>query len=56
MNNKLLQQKLNRAKRLAETPFKDLEGVTFNNPPLTAEVGMLRAKRLALKGMQEVSK
>jgi len=33
MNNKLLQQKLNRAKRLAETPFKDLEGVTFNNPP-----------------------
>ena len=56
MKNKILQQKLNRAKRLAETPFKDLKGVTYNNPPLTAEVGMLRASRLALKGMQEVSK
>ena len=56
MQNKILQQKLNRAKRLAETPFKDLKGVTYNNPPLTPEVGMLRANRLALKGVQEVSK
>ena len=52
MNNKLLQQKLNRAKRLAETPFKDLEGVTFNNSSTTVEQGMARATRLALKGVE----
>ena len=55
MKNKILQQKLNRAKRLAETPFKDLKGVTYNNPPLNPEFGMLRAKRLALKGLQNAS-
>lgn len=55
MKNKILQQKLNRAKKLADSPFKDLKGVTYNNPPLTAEIGMLRAKRLALKGLQNAS-
>lgn len=56
MNNKILQQKINRRKSLiADLPF-DSEGVTFDNPPLTKTVGMLRAKRLALKGIQEVSK
>ncbi len=55
MKNKILQQKLNIANKLAETPFKDLKGVTFNNPPLTAEVGMLRAKRLALKGAENLN-
>lgn len=52
MQNKILQQKLNRAKRLADSPFKDLKGVTYNNPPLTVELGMLKAKRLALKGIE----
>ena len=52
MKNKILQQKLNRAKRLADSPFKDLKGVTYNNPPLTPELGMLKAKRLALKGIE----
>ena len=52
MQNKILQQKLNRAKRLADSPFKDLKGVTYNNPPLTVEFGMLKAKRLALKGIE----
>lgn len=55
MKNKILQQKLNRAKKLADSPFKDLKGVTYNNPPLTVEIGMLRAKRLALKGLQNAS-
>ena len=52
MQNKILQQKLNRAKRLADSPWKDLKGVSYNNPPLTVEVGMLMAKRLALKGVE----
>ena len=52
MNNKILQQKLNIAKKLADTPFKDLKGVTFNNPSLTVEQGMARASRLALKGIE----
>jgi len=52
MNNKILQQKVNRAKLLASTPFKDLKGVSFNNPSLTVEQGMARAKRLALKGVE----
>jgi hypothetical protein len=52
MNNKVLQQKLNIAKKLADTPFKDLKGVSFNNPSLTVEQGMARAKRLALKGVE----
>ena len=55
MKNKILQQKLNIAKKLADTPFKDLKGVTFNNPSLTVEQGMLKAKRLALKGLQNAS-
>ena len=53
MNNKILQQKVNRAKLLASTPFKDLKGVSFNNPSLTVEQGMARANRLALKGASE---
>jgi len=53
MNNKILQQKLNIAKKLAETPFKDLKGVTFNNPSMTVEQGMARANRLALKGASQ---
>ena len=52
MNNKILQQKVNRAKLLASTPFKDLKGVSFNNPSLTVEQGMARASRLALKGFE----
>ena len=52
MQNKILQQKLNRAKRLADSPWKDLKGVSYNNPPLTPELGMLKAKRLALKGIE----
>ena len=56
MNNKILQQKINRRKSLiANLPF-DSEGVTFNNPSLTVEQGMLKAKRLALKGVQKVAK
>jgi len=52
MNNKILQQKLNIAKKLADTPFKDLKGVTFNNPSLTVEQGMAKATRLALQGVE----
>ena len=52
MNNKILQQKINRRKSLiADLPFKDLKGVSFNNPSLTVEQGMARANRLALKGV-----
>ena len=50
MNNKILQQKINRRKSLiADLPF-DSEGVTFNKPSLTVEQGMAKATRLALKG------
>lgn len=52
MNNKMLQQKLNIAKKLANTPFKDLKGVTFNNPSMTVEQGMAKATRLALQGVE----
>ena len=52
MNNKILQQKINRRKSLiANLPF-DSEGVTFDNPSMTVEQGMARAKRLALKGFE----
>jgi hypothetical protein len=52
MNNKILQQKINQRKSLiANLPF-DSKGVTFNNPSLTVEQGMARAKRLALKGVE----
>ena len=52
MNNKILQQKINQRKSLiANLPF-DSKGVTFNNPSLTVEQGMARAKRLALKGFE----
>ena len=53
MNNKLLQQKVNRRKSLiANLPF-DSDGVKFNQPSLTVEQGMARASRLALKGASE---
>ena len=52
MNNKILQQKINRRKSLiANLPF-DSEGVSFDNPSMTVEQGMARAKRLALKGFE----
>jgi len=52
MNNKILQQKINRRKSLiANLPF-DSEGVKFDQPSLTVEQGMARASRLALKGVQ----
>ena len=52
MNNKILQQKINRRKSLiANLPF-DSEGVTFNNPSLTVEQGIAKANRLALKGVE----
>tara|TARA_B100001564_G_scaffold828_1_gene773 strand:- start:163 stop:360 length:198 start_codon:yes stop_codon:yes gene_type:complete len=52
MNNKILQQKINRRKSLiADLPF-DSEGVTFDNPSMTVEQGMARANRLALKGVE----
>jgi len=52
MNNKILQQKINRRKSLiADLPF-DSEGVTFDNPSMTVEQGMARATRLALKGVE----
>ena len=55
MNNKILQQKINRRKSLiADLPF-DSEGVKFNQPSLTVEQGMARATRLALKGVESNS-
>jgi hypothetical protein len=55
MNNKILQQKINRRKSLiADLPF-DSEGVTFDNPSMTVEQGMARATRLALKGVASSS-
>ena len=52
MNNKILQQKINRRKSLiADLPF-DSEGVSFDNPSMTVEQGMARASRLALKGFE----
>jgi hypothetical protein len=52
MNNKILQQKVNRRKALiADLPF-DSEGVTFDNPSMTVEQGMAKANRLALKGVE----
>ena len=53
MNNKILQQQINRRKSLiANLPF-DSEGVTFDNPSMTVEQGMAKATRLALKGASE---
>jgi len=52
MNNKILQQKINRRKSLiANLPF-DSEGVSFDNPSMTVEQGMAKATRLALKGVE----
>ena len=52
MNNKILQNKINRRKSLiANLPF-DSEGVSFDNPSMTVEQGMARASRLALKGFE----
>ncbi len=52
MNNKILQQKVNRRKALiADLPF-DSEGVTFNNPSMTVEQGLAKATRLALTGVE----
>ncbi len=52
MNNKLLQQKVNRRKALIDSLPFDSEGVTFDNPSMTVEQGMARASRLALKGVE----
>ena len=52
MNNKLLQQKVNRRKALIDSLPFDSEGVTFDNPSMTVEQGMARATRLALKGVE----
>ena len=55
MNNKILQQKINRRKSLiADLPF-DSEGVTFDNPSMTVEQGMARATRLAMKGAENLN-
>ena len=53
MNNKLLQQKVNRRKSLIDNLPFDSDGVKFNQPSLTVEQGMARASRLALKGASE---
>ena len=46
MNNKILQQKINRRKSLiADLPF-DSEGVTFDNPSMTVEQGMAKSHTL----------
>lgn len=55
MKNKILQQKINRARHLAELPFKDLKGVKFNQPKMSVEFGMMKAKSLALKGLRSAS-
>ena len=52
MNNKLLQQKVNRRKALIDSLPFDSEGVSFDNPSMTVEQGMARASRLALKGVE----
>ena len=52
MNNKLLQQKVNRRKALIDSLPFDSEGVTFDNPSMTVEQGMARATRLAMKGVE----
>ena len=52
MNNKLLQQKVNRRKVLIDSLPFDSEGVSFDNPSMTVEQGMARASRLALKGVE----
>ena len=52
MNNKLLQQKVNRRKALIDSLPFDSEGVSFDNPSMTVEQGMARATRLALKGVE----
>ena len=52
MNNKILQQKVNRRKALIDSLPFDSEGVTFDNPSMTVEQGMARASRLALKGIE----
>ena len=52
MNNKLLQQKVNRRKALIDSLPFDSEGVTFDHPSLTVQQGMARASRLALKGVE----
>ena len=52
MNNKILQQKVNRRKALIDSLPFDSEGVTFDNPSMTVEQGMARASRLALKGVE----
>ena len=52
MNNKILQQKINRRKSLiANLPF-DSAGVTFDNTSMTVELGMARATRMAMKGVE----
>lgn len=56
MKNKILQQKINRARQLADQlPFKDLKGVKFNQPKMSVEFGMAKATALALKGLRSAS-
>jgi len=55
MKNAILEMKVRRAKLLAELPFKDLKGVKFNQPKLSVQFGMAKAKSLALKGLRSAS-
>ena len=52
MNNKILQQKINRRKSIIDNLPFDKEGCTFNNPSMTVEQGMAKATRLAMKGIE----
>ena len=55
MKNARLEMKVRRAKLLAELPFKDLEGVKFNQPKMSVEFGMMKAKSLAFRGLRSAS-
>ena len=52
MNNKILQQKINRRKSIIDNLPFDKEGCTSNNPSMTVEQGMAKATRLALQGVE----
>ena len=57
MKNVRLQMKVNRAKAIADLPFEYNPNDTTLRGSATPNhtVGMLRAKRLALKGLESVS-
>jgi hypothetical protein len=57
MKNVRLQMKVNRAKAIADLPFEYNPNDTTLRGSVTPNhtVGMLRAKRLALKGLESVS-